>query len=90
MSLLYNRVEQVYSIHLLFINNLSIYLSCADILVSKQFACGVGQYYSVLHVCDRVGPLCGKYYNISPYAYCNGNSANFFDKDGRKGLNAVQ
>ena len=29
-------------------------------------------------------PLCEKYYNISPYAFCNNNPVTFIDPDGRK------
>ena len=29
-------------------------------------------------------PLCEKYYNISPYAFCNDNPVTFIDPDGRK------
>ena len=32
------------------------------------------------HVMD---PLCEKYYDVSPYVYCNGNPINQFDPDGR-------
>ena len=32
------------------------------------------------HVMD---PLCEKYYDVSPYAYCNGNPISQFDPDGR-------
>ncbi len=28
-------------------------------------------------------PLCEKYYNISPYAFCNNNPVTFIDPDGR-------
>ncbi len=51
---------------------------------------GTRQYYSVLPVWDRVDPLAEKFYHISPYAYCYDNPINFFDPDGRRGLNAVQ
>ena len=29
-------------------------------------------------------PLCGKYYNISPYSYCAGNPIRYVDPDGRE------
>ena len=31
-------------------------------------------------------PLCEKYYNISPYAFCNNNPVTFIDPDGRDGV----
>ena len=30
-----------------------------------------------------IDPLCEKYYNVSPYAYCSGNPVNRIDTDGR-------
>ena len=30
-----------------------------------------------------IDPLCEKYYDVSPYVYCNGNPINQFDPDGR-------
>lgn len=30
-----------------------------------------------------IDPLCEKYYNVSPYAYCAGNPVNYIDPDGR-------
>lgn len=46
---------------------------------------GARQYNPVLSVWDRMDPLCEKYYNISPYAYCEGNPVLHIDKDGREG-----
>ena len=43
---------------------------------------GARQYYSPLPVWDRVDPLAEKYYNVSPYAYCNNNPVNAVDPDG--------
>lgn len=44
---------------------------------------GARQYYSPLPVWDRIDPLAEKYYNVSPYAYCNNNPVNAVDPDGR-------
>ncbi len=43
---------------------------------------GTRQYYSVVPAWDRVDPLCEKYYNISPYAYCAKNPVNSIDIGG--------
>ena len=43
---------------------------------------GARQYYSVMLAWDRVDPLCEKYYNISPYAYCMGNPIMCADHEG--------
>ena len=45
---------------------------------------GARQYDPVTARWDRVDPLCEKYYNISPYAYCGGNPVMHIDPDGRK------
>ena len=45
---------------------------------------GARQYYSVVPAWDRVDPLCEKYYNISPYAYCGNNPVKYIDPDGKK------
>ena len=44
---------------------------------------GARQYNPVLPVWDRVDQLAEKYYNISPYAYCNNDPVNKIDPDGR-------
>ena len=44
---------------------------------------GARQYYSPLPVWDRIDPLAEKYYNVSPYTYCNNNPVNAVDPDGR-------
>ena len=45
---------------------------------------GARQYNPVTARWDRMDPLCEKYYNISPYAYCGGNPVRYVDPDGRK------
>ena len=45
---------------------------------------GARQYNPVTARWDRMDPLCEKYYNISPYAYCGGNPVNRIDPDGRE------
>lgn len=47
---------------------------------------GARQYYSPLPVWDRIDPLAEKYYNVSPYAYCNNNPVNAVDVDGKDGV----
>ena len=42
------------------------------------------QYNPVVPIWDRVDPLCEKYYNTSPYAYCHDNPVNAVDPDGRE------
>ena len=49
----------------------------------NTFDYGARQYDPVLPVWDRVDPLAEKYYNISPYAYCNNDPVNKIDPDGR-------
>ena len=44
---------------------------------------GARQYDPVLGRWDRVDPLCEKYYDISPYAYCGNNPVRYIDPDGR-------
>ena len=44
---------------------------------------GARQYNPVIPVWDRMDPLAEKYYNVSPYAYCNNNPVMFIDPDGR-------
>ena len=43
---------------------------------------GARQYFSPVPTWDRMDPLCEKYYNISPYAYCNNNPVNILDING--------
>ena len=43
---------------------------------ARQYAAAIGRW-------DRVDPLCEKYYDVSPYAYCGGNPINAIDPDGR-------
>jgi RHS repeat-associated protein len=45
---------------------------------------GARQYDPILARWDRIDPLCEKYYNISPYAYCANNPVRFIDPDGRE------
>ena len=44
---------------------------------------GARQYNPIVGRWDRMDPLCEKYYDISPYAYCHGDPLNFIDPDGR-------
>ena len=44
---------------------------------------GARQYYPLFAQWDRVDPLCEKYYNVSPYAYCLNNPVNYVDPDGK-------
>ena len=43
---------------------------------------GARQYFSPVPTWDRVDPLCEKYFNTSPYAYCGNNPIVRVDKDG--------
>jgi len=36
-----------------------------------------------------LGPLSEKYYDVSPYVYCNDNPVNLVDPDGREGVKRV-
>ncbi len=45
---------------------------------------GARQYNPVTMRWDRMDPLCEKYYDISPYAYCGNNPMNAVDPDGKK------
>jgi RHS repeat-associated protein len=45
---------------------------------------GARQHDPILARWDRIDPLCEKYYNISPYAYCANNPVRFVDPDGRE------
>ena len=45
---------------------------------------GARSYNSLLCTWDRIDPLCEKYYDMSPYAYCGDNPINANDPDGRK------
>ena len=44
---------------------------------------GARQYNPIVGRWDRIDPLCEKYYNISPYAYCVGNPSNAIDEEGK-------
>lgn len=44
---------------------------------------GARQYNPIAARWDRMDPLCEKYYNVSPYAYCSGNPVNAIDKGGK-------
>ena len=43
---------------------------------------GARQNYPILGRWDRVDPLCEKYYDVSPYAFCHNNPTNRVDLDG--------
>ena len=43
---------------------------------------GARQHDPILARWDRIDPLCEKYYNVSPYAYCNNSPINAVDPDG--------
>ena len=45
---------------------------------------GARQYDPILARWDRIDPLCEKYYDVSPYAYCVNNPVKHIDPDGRK------
>ena len=45
---------------------------------------GARQYNPVLARWDRIDPMCEKYYDVSPYAYCANNPVRYIDPDGRK------
>ena len=45
---------------------------------------GARWYDPVLARWHAIDPLCEKYYDISPYVYCNNNAVNAVDPDGRK------
>jgi len=44
---------------------------------------GARGYYPALGCFQSVDPMCEKYYNISPYAYCLNNPVRYNDPDGR-------
>ena len=46
---------------------------------------GARQYDPVLGRWDRMDPMCEKYYDVSPYVYCENNPVNIIDPDGRSG-----
>jgi len=45
---------------------------------------GARNYDAAVGRWTTMDPLAGKYYSISPYAYCANNPVNFLDTDGRK------
>ena len=47
---------------------------------------GARQYNPVLARWDRIDPMCEKYYDVSPYAYCANNPVRYIDPDGREKL----
>ena len=51
---------------------------------------GARQYDPILARWDRVDPLCEKYYNVSPYVYCENNPVKFIDLDGMKDTTYVE
>ena len=51
---------------------------------------GARQYDPVTGRWDRMDPLCEKYYDVSPYAYCGGNPVRYIDPDGRIKIIAVK
>lgn len=40
-------------------------------------------YYPAIMRTTTMDPLCEKYYDISPYAWCGNNPVNYVDPDGR-------
>ncbi len=50
---------------------------------------GARQHDPILARWDRIDPLCEKYYNVSPYAYCANNPVIIVDPDGRDGKVAI-
>ena len=44
---------------------------------------GARQYDATVGLFTTMDPMCEKYYNVSPYAYCVGNPVNAIDPDGR-------
>ncbi|MBR6179727.1 MAG: RHS repeat-associated core domain-containing protein [Prevotella sp.] len=44
---------------------------------------GARLYNPILGRWDRMDPLCEKYYNVSPYAYCGNNPVRYIDPDGK-------
>ncbi|WP_081373160.1 RHS repeat domain-containing protein [Xylanibacter ruminicola] len=48
----------------------------------NTFDYGARQYDPILARWDRNDPLCEKYYDISPYAYCMNNPIKYIDKNG--------
>ena len=44
---------------------------------------GARQHDPILARWDRIDPLCEKYYDISPYAYCANNPVMYIDPDGK-------
>ena len=46
---------------------------------------GARQHDPILCRWDRIDPLCEKYYETTPYAYCENDPVNSVDPDGRSG-----
>ena len=44
---------------------------------------GARQYNPVTARWDRMDPMCEKYYDVSPYAYCGNNPVRYIDPDGK-------
>ena len=45
---------------------------------------GARHYDAVLGRWTTMDPLCEKYYNVSPYAYCMGSPISYYDEDGKR------
>ena len=50
---------------------------------------GARQYDPILGRWDRMDPLCEKYYNVSPYAYCHNNPVMLVDPNGNTPVGAI-
>lgn len=49
----------------------------------KWYDYGARMYDPILLTWNSIDPLCEKYYDISPYAYCGNNPMRYIDPDGR-------
>ena len=50
----------------------------------NMYDSGARFQYSLIPRFSTMDPLCEKYYDVSPYAYCNGDPVNLVDPDGNK------